>query len=155
MEIVYAGSLSTVKVTGSILCCPYRSASQDQGKDHIALLPHQYLMICTDHEFPRYATPFMFYLLHLLHDSYASFPVGIFLKRIYEKFNFFGVYCSAVPLEINQCFGRKCHLHFQGRRISQGRNQHETGGKQSVLNFVMLNLNELHSIISQKTEFSY
>jgi hypothetical protein len=28
-------------------------------------------------------------------------------------------------LNVNQWFGGTCHLHLQGQRISQGRNQHE------------------------------
>jgi hypothetical protein len=39
--------------------------------------------------------------------------------------------CS--PLRVNRCFGGTCRLHFHGRRVSQARNQHETGTKQSRL----------------------
>jgi hypothetical protein len=37
--------------------------------------------------------------------------------------------CS--PLEVNQRFGRTCHLHIQGKRVGQVRNQHKAGSKQS------------------------
>jgi hypothetical protein len=32
-------------------------------------------------------------------------------------------------LKVNRRFGGKCHLHLQGRRISQERNRHEEGSK--------------------------
>jgi hypothetical protein len=35
------------------------------------------------------------------------------------------------PLKDNGRFGEKHHLHFQGRRISKGRNQLEAGSKSS------------------------
>jgi hypothetical protein len=35
--------------------------------------------------------------------------------------------CS--PLKVNRRFGVTCHLHLQGRRISQAINQREAGGK--------------------------
>jgi hypothetical protein len=38
-------------------------------------------------------------------------------------------------LKVNWRFGRTCHLHPQGQRISQARNQHEAGSKQSLLRF--------------------
>jgi hypothetical protein len=37
--------------------------------------------------------------------------------------------CS--PLKVNLRFGGACRLHLQGRRISQARNQHKVGNKQS------------------------
>jgi hypothetical protein len=33
-------------------------------------------------------------------------------------------------LEVNQSFRGTCYLHLQGCRVSQARNQHETGSKQ-------------------------
>jgi hypothetical protein len=39
--------------------------------------------------------------------------------------------CS--PLKINGRVGGTCRLHHQGRIISQARNQHEAGSKQSLL----------------------
>jgi hypothetical protein len=41
-------------------------------------------------------------------------------------------------LKVNRHFGQTCHLHLQGQRISQERNQHEAGSKQS--NLLMENL---------------
>jgi hypothetical protein len=38
---------------------------------------------------------------------------------------------SCSPLKLNRCFGRTCHLHLQGRRISQAGNQDELGSNQS------------------------
>jgi hypothetical protein len=38
--------------------------------------------------------------------------------------------CS--PLKVNRRFGWTCHLHLQGRRISQARNQREARSKQST-----------------------
>jgi hypothetical protein len=38
--------------------------------------------------------------------------------------------CS--PLKVNRRFGGTCRLHFQGRSISQARNQREAGHKQSL-----------------------
>jgi hypothetical protein len=35
------------------------------------------------------------------------------------------------PLKVDQCFRGTCRLHFQGRRISQARNQRAAGGKLS------------------------
>jgi hypothetical protein len=35
-------------------------------------------------------------------------------------------------LKVNRSCRRKCRLHLQGRRISQARNQHKAGGKQSL-----------------------
>jgi hypothetical protein len=81
-------------------------------------------------------------------------------------------------LKIMRRFGRTCRLHFQGRKISQERKQHEAGGKkrESELHatcpilvpcFVYssiiimqakcssetsLNFNGIHGFISQKTE---
>jgi hypothetical protein len=37
--------------------------------------------------------------------------------------------CS--PLKVNQLFGGTCRLHCKSRKISQARNQHEAGSKQS------------------------
>jgi hypothetical protein len=34
-------------------------------------------------------------------------------------------------LKVNWCFGGICRVHLQGQRISQARNQHEAGSKQS------------------------
>jgi hypothetical protein len=42
-----------------------------------------------------------------------------------------GEFCS--PLKVSQCFGGTCLLHLQSCRISQERNQHESGSKQSNL----------------------
>jgi hypothetical protein len=39
--------------------------------------------------------------------------------------------CS--PLKVNWCFRRTCHLHIEGQRGSQSRNQLEADGKQSHL----------------------
>jgi hypothetical protein len=36
------------------------------------------------------------------------------------------------PLKVGRRFGGTCRLHHQGRRISQARNQHEAGSKQSL-----------------------
>jgi hypothetical protein len=48
-----------------------------------------------------------------------------------EQFIFWNIMpCS--PLKVNRRFGGPCSVHLQGRRISQGRNQHEAGSKQSV-----------------------
>jgi hypothetical protein len=35
-------------------------------------------------------------------------------------------------LKVNRHFGRTSHLHLQGRRICQARNQHKAGSKQSL-----------------------
>jgi hypothetical protein len=56
--------------------------------------------------------------------------------------------CS--QLKINQRLRGTCRLHFQGRRISQARNQREDG--RDVLLKRRLNFNGLHGVISQKTE---
>jgi hypothetical protein len=39
--------------------------------------------------------------------------------------------CS--PLNINRHLGGKSHLHYQGRRESQERNQHEAGSNQTLM----------------------
>jgi hypothetical protein len=39
------------------------------------------------------------------------------------------------PLEVNRRFEETCRLHLQNRRISQARNQHEAGSKQSFTLF--------------------
>jgi hypothetical protein len=39
--------------------------------------------------------------------------------------------CS--PLKVNWHFKRTCHVHLQGWRISQARNQHEEGSKHSFM----------------------
>jgi hypothetical protein len=49
-------------------------------------------------------------------------------------------------LKVNGHFGGTFCLHRQGRRISQERNQHEAGSKQSLI------FNGLHGIMSQKVE---
>jgi hypothetical protein len=38
------------------------------------------------------------------------------------------IQCS--PVKVNQCFGGTYRLHFQGRTVSQVRNQQEAGNKQ-------------------------
>jgi hypothetical protein len=40
--------------------------------------------------------------------------------------------------KVNGSFGGICHLHLQGRRISQARNQREAGGKESSHQFFFL-----------------
>jgi hypothetical protein len=42
--------------------------------------------------------------------------------------------CS--PLKVDRCFGGTSHLHFQGRRIRQARNQSEAGRKQILVSFL-------------------
>jgi hypothetical protein len=39
-------------------------------------------------------------------------------------------------LEVNRYFWGTCHLHLQGQRISQARNQHKAGIKQSLIKLV-------------------
>jgi hypothetical protein len=52
------------------------------------------------------------------------------------------------PLKVNRRFGGTCRLHLQRRRISQARNQRESGGKQSLIS--RLAFNGIHGVISQK-----
>jgi hypothetical protein len=51
--------------------------------------------------------------------------------------------CS--PLKVNRRFGGICHLHLHSQRISQTRNQHEVGSKETPRT-----LNGLHGVMSQK-----
>jgi hypothetical protein len=44
--------------------------------------------------------------------------------------------CS--PAKINRRFGGTCHLHFQSRRISQVRNQHEADIKKDIRSGLLL-----------------
>jgi hypothetical protein len=55
--------------------------------------------------------------------------------------------CSAV--KVNRHFVGTYHLHHQGLRVSQARNQHEAGNTGSKRLFTFTGL---HSVISQKTE---
>jgi hypothetical protein len=50
------------------------------------------------------------------------------------------------PLKVNQRFGGTYHLHLQGRRISQARNQYKSRWQAELC----LTFNRLHGIISQK-----
>jgi hypothetical protein len=57
--------------------------------------------------------------------------VGIrFLTSVVIKSYTFCKIVPCSPLKVNRRFGRTCHLHFQGRRISQERNQREAGNMQ-------------------------
>jgi hypothetical protein len=77
---------------------------------------------------------------------------------------------SCSLLKVNWHFGGTCHAHLQGQRISQARNQHEAGSKQSFMlvsclaysltlemgatcsSKTSVDFSRLHGIISQKTE---
>jgi hypothetical protein len=50
----------------------------------------------------------------------------------HEDFSFL-CYTPCRPLEVNRRFGGTRRLHFQGRRTSQERNQHEASSKQNLL----------------------
>jgi hypothetical protein len=71
--------------------------------------------------------------------------------------------CS--PLKVSRCFEGRCRLHFQGRRISQARNQHDSrwqaglllgllfeleDGSDMFLRNIGLAFNGLHGVVSQK-----
>jgi hypothetical protein len=73
------------------------------------------------------------------------------------------------PVKISRCFGGTCHLHLQGPKISQARNQHEAGSSALCCIFAcvilwswrwrwhvppkcLLTFSGLHRVISQKIE---
>jgi hypothetical protein len=59
-------------------------------------------------------------------------------------------YNAGSLLKVNRRFGGTCHLHLQGRRISQARNQRESSCLPRVPPKRRLTFNGLHSVISQK-----
>jgi hypothetical protein len=62
--------------------------------------------------------------------------------------------CSTA--KVNRCFVETYRLHLQWRRVSQARNQHESGNEQtSVPQERRLTCNGLRRVISQKTEFFF
>jgi hypothetical protein len=52
---------------------------------------------------------------------------------VYMKSSLFRDKTSCIPVKFNRRFGEICGLHLQGRRISQGGNQHEPDNKQSFV----------------------
>jgi hypothetical protein len=70
------------------------------------------------------------------------------------------------PLKVNWHFGERTHLHLQGRRINQSREQHEAGSNQSSAWLILgpwrwrlhntakcwLTFNALHDVIPHKIE---
>jgi hypothetical protein len=46
-----------------------------------------------------------------------------------KSVTFWVVMCST-SVEVHQHLGRTCHLHLQGQKLSQARNQREAGSKQ-------------------------
>jgi hypothetical protein len=50
---------------------------------------------------------------------------GLMEPRNISKSSLFWDITQCSPLKVNRRFGGTCRLHFQGRRISQARNQHE------------------------------
>jgi hypothetical protein len=78
------------------------------------------------------------------------------------------IFCSL--LKVNRCFGGKCRLHIQGRRISLARNQalvsthfklvsclayYSTLNMKATFSSEMsVTFNSLQGVISQKTELS-
>jgi membrane protein insertase Oxa1/YidC/SpoIIIJ len=68
-------------------------------------------------------------------------------KHLYVlKSSFFCDIMPCSPLKVSQSFGGMYHLHLNGQRISQARNQHEA----LVLLKRLLTLSSLHGVISPK-----
>jgi hypothetical protein len=62
----------------------------------------------------------------------TNISVGVeVLTAVVMKSSVFCDITPCSPLKVNQSFGGTCRLHLQDRRISQAKNQHETGSKQS------------------------
>jgi hypothetical protein len=103
----------------------YRETSRAQTE-----LP---LMWSWDYSILRIAVSFIFPTYHFstrtVHTDNTKRPrLGGFesLTTLVTKSSVFWDITPCSPLKINRRFGRTCHLHLQGRRISQARNQHES-----------------------------
>jgi hypothetical protein len=59
------------------------------------------------------------------HPSLNRDMLRFWTLAILKSFVFWDI-MSHSPLKVNPCFGGKCHLHYQGRRISKARNQCES-----------------------------
>jgi hypothetical protein len=73
---------------------------------------------------------------------YVGFEIPTAVSRPMKS----SVIRQRIPLEVNQLFGETCRLHLQGLRISQARNHHKTGSKQS------LTFNGIQGDVFQKVE---
>jgi hypothetical protein len=62
--------------------------------------------------------------------TYVGFEV---LTAVFMKSFVFWDLMTYNPLKVNQHFGRTCLFHRQGPRITQARNEHEAGSKQSLI----------------------
>jgi hypothetical protein len=71
----------------------------------------------------------------LVHFLKSHIIVGFEVLTVVVRSSDFWDIMLCSLLKANQCFRRTCCLHFQDQRISQARNQHEGGRKNSLLLF--------------------
>jgi hypothetical protein len=74
------------------------------------------------------------------------------LPAVVVKNSIFWDITSSTSLKANRRFGGKCRLHYQGRRISQTRNQHEGGWKAG--NFTLVSCLAYYSTLKMETIYS-
>jgi hypothetical protein len=67
------------------------------------------------------------------HFSYTVFICILWMsnEQFYIKSYILWDITPCSPFKVNRCFGVTNHLHLEGGRISQPRNQHKAGRKQS------------------------
>jgi hypothetical protein len=79
------------------------------------------------------------------------------LTAVVMKISIFWDVMSCSPLKVNRRFGGTCRLHLQGWRISQARNQHEAGGRQSswLIGLVYFASLKMEATCSSKTSVNF